>query len=235
MEKNDIAAKIEALLNKTVQNGATEDEAFAAMKAAKKLMDKYGMSEDDLKNAQKDDFVFLATEFDNQDINSRVALVVSSLAEVKVFTQRNEQGKRILVFFGFETDVKFAKHVMEVVYHFHKKGWKQFLKTSDSRGYSAHRTFTIYYASRIRARIEEFINSNKIEFKSTGTGLIVLKDQIVTQELASRIQLQKARVSKGLSKKTKENNAEAAWAGYESANNASLILKQEQAAHTPIG
>ena len=41
MRKEDIARKIEALLNKTVERGATEAEALAATRKAQELMSKY--------------------------------------------------------------------------------------------------------------------------------------------------------------------------------------------------
>lgn len=43
-QKETIASRIEALLNKTVENGATEEEAFAAMEKASELMAKYQMN-----------------------------------------------------------------------------------------------------------------------------------------------------------------------------------------------
>jgi hypothetical protein len=43
-----IKAKIAALLNKKVDNGATEAEAMAALRIAQKLMDEHGVTEKDI-------------------------------------------------------------------------------------------------------------------------------------------------------------------------------------------
>ena len=52
---------IRSLLNKTVDNGATEEEAYAAIKHAKSFMEKYSLTMDDIKkkNVKQEDYGFM--------------------------------------------------------------------------------------------------------------------------------------------------------------------------------
>lgn len=229
MKTNRVIGKIEALLAKTVENGSTEDEAFSAMQMAKRLMLENGITEEDLRSKVSEDYVTVFVNYRNKIIVDYCAVTVAKLAEVEVFRSGDT-----IAFFGFEDDVKFATMAFGIIEHYCTKGWKEFLKTHEARGYKVHKNFVKYYAIRIRARIQEFIDANKIEFSSNSTDLVVLKGQIIKEELASRIQLQKGRKARA-SKKPKTNDEfVAATAGYQAANNAVIALNSNDIDRTKI-
>lgn len=119
MENEKIMNKIMALLNKTVENGATEQEAIAAGLMAQRLMKKYKISE--IVDATK------PKEVIRNDIKIKTKTWISSLAGVigdnfccKVIRTRainviTRKPEYIIKFYGYEQDVKVATKMFNVL------------------------------------------------------------------------------------------------------------------------
>lgn len=119
MENEKIMNKIMALLNKTVENGATEQEAIAAGLMAQRLMKKYKISEVVDTNKPK--------EVIRNDIKIKTKTWISSLAGVigdnfccKVIRTRainviTRKPEYIIKFYGYKQDVKVATKMFNVL------------------------------------------------------------------------------------------------------------------------
>src|SRR5690606_647437 len=91
-QQKKIAARIKALMAKTAENGATEEEALAAMQKARELMDKYGLTMDAIKadaetidkqSMKRDDYKTFV-------IKDRLASEVARYCDCKVWMSRSE-------------------------------------------------------------------------------------------------------------------------------------------------
>lgn len=119
MENEKIMNKIMALLNKTVENGATEQEAIAAGLMAQRLMKKYKISE--VVDTTK------PKEVIRNDIKIKTKTWISSLAGVigdnfccKVIRTRainviTRKPEYIIKFYGYKQDVKVATKMFNVL------------------------------------------------------------------------------------------------------------------------
>lgn len=119
MENEKIMNKIMALLNKTVENGATEQEAIAAGLMAQRLMKKYKISEvvditkpkevirNDVKIKTKTWISFLAGVIGD---NFCCQVIKSPVINVKT-----RKSTYIIRFYGYEQDVKVATKMFNVL------------------------------------------------------------------------------------------------------------------------
>ncbi len=119
MENEKIMNKIMALLNKTVENGATEQEAIAAGLMAQRLMKKYKISE--VVDTTK------PKEVIRNDIKIKTKTWISSLAGVigdnfccKVIRTRainviTRKPEYIIKFYGYKQDVKVATKMFNIL------------------------------------------------------------------------------------------------------------------------
>lgn len=173
---------IKNLLNKNIQNGATEDEAMQAIALAQKLMSKYSLSMDDLKNENisVDDFVW--GSMDSHDApkkgNTFKNLVAQSIAmftETKVVNMNVDKGKFVVSFYGYRVDVELAVYMHNICMAAYESEWAKH-KSLYGQTKGTKKIFGIGMAERIEERI---VSMMPPKTKTTGTDIIVLKNQIV--------------------------------------------------------
>lgn len=106
IRKEKIAKKIEALLAKTVENGATEAEALLAMKKAQDLMKEYYLSVEDIEQYKTENEIIIETVTDKyKGCNiSQFYYWLGKLFDVKIITTKKFGGSHMV--YGFEQDVK---------------------------------------------------------------------------------------------------------------------------------
>lgn len=150
INRSKVAAKIRALLGKTVDNGATEEEALTAALKARELMDRYGINVSEAE--------LLEEGFDGQDsssddperilIQKTLGYGVSLFTETHVWIAKREQsdcavqhdlfgGKRAdyyssrkyntLHFFGLQSDVVFAVWLIQMLETFVKRAANKYI------------------------------------------------------------------------------------------------------------
>lgn len=116
MTKESILNKIKNLLNQTVDNGCTEDEAANAFKLARKLMVKYKINEKDV--SQKDSKVIQIELKDYNIIIGWVFYLINVFCEnFGVLHYTTKRGRNhTLTLFGLETDVNCVKELIDCAY-----------------------------------------------------------------------------------------------------------------------
>jgi hypothetical protein len=185
-ERQEIAAKIRALLAKTVDAGCTEQEAVAAAAKAKELMDRYqvDLSETELED---DGLAKGTTEFPERrklNVQDLIGWEIADYCEVKAWKSRGEppyfeRRRWRFVYFGLRSDVEFANWLL--------KGLEAFIwQKADEFGgsYFDKRNFAMGCAERITERLRAEIKARKQKPKtmSSGRDLVVVKHEIVQRE-----------------------------------------------------
>lgn len=118
MTKESILNKIKNLLNQTVDNGCTEDEAANAFKLARKLMVKYKIDEKDV--SQKDSKVVQVELKDYNIVVGWVFYLINVFCEnFGVLHYTTKRGRNhTLTLFGLETDVECVKELIDYAYNY---------------------------------------------------------------------------------------------------------------------
>ena len=193
-ELDRIKLKIKALSEKTVENGATEQEAMSAMAGVGRLLSQYNltMSEIDVRTSS---FKQIALDVGDRQMHP-VSFTVMSLARLidgKVWSSRRNGGCKT-VFFGQEQDLELVEYLFKVIkaaidtetVAFKKNDYYKSLPRFSKR--TATSSFQKGMASHISIRLKNIKAENDAALKSaaalkkTGTDLLVLKKQLTEQE-----------------------------------------------------
>lgn len=180
-----IAARIKALLAKSVENGATEEEALAAMQKARELMDKYGVTAAALE-AEADTIKaenFRRDGWGTFIIKDRLASNVALYTDCKVWFDFGGD-YRIL---GSETDRQFCMWLLDSLDQFIRRACVEFIKTQSIRGkkWDHEKAFCIGAINRINARLAALIaERRKTVTTKDGRSLVVIKSDLVTKAFA---------------------------------------------------
>jgi hypothetical protein len=104
--------KLQSLQNKTTANGCTEQEALHAAEKVAELLDKYGLSIEQLKlDTAKDECSAGAFDLGSKRQTHPVVLCMSAIAKytsTKSWYKNGGSGPIEYTFFGFRTDVEIA-------------------------------------------------------------------------------------------------------------------------------
>lgn len=190
--KIELAAKIRALLAKTVDNGCTEAEAMAAAAKAKQLMDEYQIDLDEA-GLEAEGFVRGTAEgAEARKLNAQdwLANAISSYCEVKSWRTATggtyARAKYRYVFFGLKSDVEFANWLLKALEAFCWQRADAWAIETGQGDYLSKRNFVMGCASRISQRLREEAAARKAANQHTATGksLIVVKGALVDREFA---------------------------------------------------
>ncbi len=202
MSNDKIKTKIQALLNKTEKNGASQSEAVSAFSIAQKLMEEYGVTLDDLKNHSEKSYDFSSStakqDFNNLSIIDKFcAQAIAKYTDTKVSNMPSftygKTGRRIkhskIMYFGYSVDVELAIYIYKVCEMALEYEWKMFsVKLPKHVRAKMRTTFQVAMATKIADRL----NAMKTETKSTKNDLIVLKNQIVEKKFNEQFTNQKS-------------------------------------------
>lgn len=229
---------LEALLAKTTERGATEGEALAAAEKAQEIMDKYGLSLQDIQATTSQDTGF-------QDIpgHGRITLheVLMCCAELARFTgtkvwinkemRHNKAGTKIRVepnirFFGLHADVDVAVFLyrtfqMAMEYEW-AKHWKEFKYEKGYDGVSprtARRSFMAGMAMRLNERLETIREARQSANVNDCRAIVVAKTAVVEKAWAAAFDPRKFQSARSRSVRY---NADAFDAGQAAGNNVDL-------------
>ena len=128
IDKKTIKNKINALLAKTTENGASEAEALGAMNKAKELMMQYYITEDDLTNPfefEKCVFKKVSRPKSGYDLQGFLASL-SHLFDCEHFYTKNT-----VTFFGFEEDTELCAYFYTFIIRACLKAKEDYMKTND--------------------------------------------------------------------------------------------------------
>jgi Protein of unknown function (DUF2786) len=218
--KTAILRRIRALAAKTVENGCTEEEAFAAAALLAKLVDKYGFSPDDI-NEPAEKLTEAKIRTGQARAKEWFAMAVANYCDCEVFLRRIDTNNKELVFFGMETDILMCNYVMSILERANETGFKHYLmqqklnasygvKKSQKEIYHDRKAFDAGMANRVNARLKEMKAARNSAVDETtgktGGALVVVKNAAVTQEFAKRYR------TKPRNTRTRVNNSGAAYA-----------------------
>jgi hypothetical protein len=189
-EGSELAAKIRALLAKTVDNGCTEAEAMAAAVKAKQLMDQYQVGLSDIE-LEEEGYVRgtaqcpEARKFNAQDW---LASAIEAYTETRSWkTHAGYQKKWRYVFFGLRSDVEFANWLLKSLECFAWQKAEEYAVRSGNTDYLSKRNFVMGCCERISERLREETTARTRKQTTAaaalgGRALVVVKYQLVQRE-----------------------------------------------------
>lgn len=192
-DKNKILKKIQALMAKTVENGASEKEALSATSKAAMLLEKYNLSmqDVDLENTNCDEGLYKIGKKQSHPV-SYLCSVIGELTGTKVMLRTDHhEGSKYIVYFGLKHDIQVALYITEIIHKAMEREFKIFKKTFDYK-YSnmqpktKRHSFMMGMVMRLQERIAVMIYEKEQRRKeqniTTGTSLVVVKDEMVAEE-----------------------------------------------------
>ena len=185
-DRDAILARIRALLAKTVANGCTEAEAVAAAELAAKLLAKHNLTLDEAELRASP--VATRAQVHNDEVGVRLwnpASAIADLTGTTYWTTSAGVQPVKVSFFGFAHEVEIATYLLEICARA-MRGQLASLEHGLALLRPAARQLRIRpfldgMADRLRERIRALIPP-----PATGTGLIVLRGQLIADELAAR-------------------------------------------------
>lgn len=176
----NIKRKITALLKKRVENGATKEEAEAAIRKAAELMAEYMIDEKDLQDKQ-DPFIEKKTKRRNTKATIPLAPALEKLfCTQSYFTHADGEQW----FFGRENDVDLAIYFYNVIYDAMERETRAFRKTEVYKAATAfihtrhtvERDFQNGFLIGVYGQVEKLVNENSERTRrTTGTDLVVVR------------------------------------------------------------
>jgi len=230
---NSLLSKIRALLNKTIENGCTEAEAYMAAKKAAELMDQHGFQNADLeiKEAITEDAYF-APGRQLGDVG-KVVVSIANYCDVKVWCNRaskNHGGQTKIVFFGRESDVEVAKYLTGFLSHAFEFEWRSYfssIKNTDNHtmhGRAIRASFITGMANRISSRLRQMkVERNKSYDAASGKSghdLVLVKNADV-ENAYNALQI---KLKKGSKVQTHVSNTSALYAGIDAGNRVNITM-----------
>jgi len=196
-KKESLVKKIKALLEKTVANGCTEEEANSAATLAQKLMDDYGVTLGEIEAAtDKKDFVEQGVFETNLDGRANASMdhvhfcghAVARFCGCEYFVR----GSTKMVYFGFKADTEIAKYLTEVFRVAMRTEWKKWYAVESNKaslnGFRKRglRDFCVGMARRLSERLDDMVAEREAAMKpkSNSRALVVVKSQIVADAYA---------------------------------------------------
>lgn len=184
-----IAAKIRALLGKTIENGCTEAEALLAATKAQQLMEKHqlSMTETELKSEEVSrDYRPSQGRIDAM-IRNLMCCAIADFTDCRVYLHSgwiNGKNNSQTVYVGLKTDVDFARWLHDSLSAFIDRGAIDAAKHGFDR-----RTFAMGAASRVAGRLRELTKARKTaaaQHKGTGTDLVIVTKSTMVQAYMDR-------------------------------------------------
>ena len=208
-ELDRVKLKIKALAAKTVDRGATEEEALAAMNVVGRLLTQYNLSmnELDVRDASYKTIHMQIGRQKRHPIDHAVPAIAAMTGTKTWFHKRWGTGNSTYAFFGQEQDLQMAEYLFKVIMSAMESELKTFKRTVEYHAVtwaggkaSAAISFQRGMASRLSVRLQEMKQEQDEELKAravTGTALVVLKSQLVEEEFKKQagVKLRTARTS----------------------------------------
>jgi hypothetical protein len=177
--KDSIAAKIRALLAKTVENGATEHEAHAAAAKARQLMDEYqlSLSEVELREEGLSKIEMTFPGRLGRFVASDLQGAVSAYTETRTWAN---YGNTEHHFLGLASDIIFAEWLLPMLVNLVCREANTYGRARRDRSLKMH--FAGGMARRISARMHVDVRLRKMN-QSTGKGLVVAKNAMINARM----------------------------------------------------
>lgn len=186
-QQKKIAARIKALMAKTTENGATEEEMLAAMQKARELMDKYGLTMEAIKAdaATIDRQTTPRDHFKTFYIKDKLAMAVGDYCDCKVWMQRSEG---TYTFFGTEQDRQFAIWLLDSLDQFVRNATIRYMEGLGHSGgkgpWDKQKGFMVGCVDRINRRLHALTQERVAQKAGNGRSLVLIKMNLVDKAFA---------------------------------------------------
>lgn len=194
IEREKAKRKIIALLNKTVDKGATESEAMLAAEKASELMAFYDVECGELefqeKNIVKESVA--CKSYARREYVSSAAMGIAKLCQTRVWKCT---GVDKFVYFGFKHDVDIAVAMFSYLEDAALRAVEDFEESATFEGMinggyakkSVIMSFIKGFDSRIHSRLSEMAKErDKAVILSTGTSLVPMKESEIDREMKAQ-------------------------------------------------
>ena len=203
----NIKARIVKLSKMTVENGCSEAEAMTAAAKLAAILDENGMTAEEIKSFSREESgnKMETANFGNKKKLHEVQFCVNAIAkffDVKVWSATTSVN-RVIRYFGFPNDVAAAIALTETLVYAMEGDFDRYMlnNVQSVHGKTLRKNFMVGFAHRVSERLKELkLERNPV---TTGTALVVLKNQVVEAE-AEKLNLQ---LKKGASNRTTANTA----------------------------
>jgi hypothetical protein len=200
-ERQKVASKILGLMQKTVDNGCSEQEALSAAEMVKKLRIQYDMTMTNVELLadpvhefsfdRNDEMNFLPEDFCIEGISALCGVKIwhTKRAEKALFT--NEiHNVRLLTILGTEQDVRYAHWLYEMIATTIESAFTAYRNTllykRNPNPIEAGSSFKMGMSVRINVRLLELSNVDFGGQSATGTDLVVIKAEKLSAAMAAR-------------------------------------------------
>lgn len=229
MSKESIIARINALLSKTTENGCTEAEAAMAMHKAQQLMMQHAIESGELGlRAEKCEILRIP-------FNKTLEFLQTALAAWCGCKTYIGGSRTVAVFFGLPSDLQIVKYMYDYLAAVLDQEAAAYRKTADYAelrarglsGISIGATFRMGVVMRIAERLREMTRAQEAQERqqtgvTTGTALVVIKNQVVNDQYAEYLRDNGLRMGKARRSNRSLSSADAYQAGRAAGDGVSL-------------
>ncbi len=192
VDLDKVLGRIQALREKTVDRGCTEQEALLAAEKVAELLDRYGLSlsEVELKN-QPCEGAGIETGRKRFGPIDACIPVVGHFCDCRVWSEKTAEGEIRYVFFGLPADVAGARYLYDLIERAFETETEQFkagplyARHHSSQRRTATTSFQTGLADGIARKLRTLHDEREATMRtSTGRDLVPIKEAIVEDELA---------------------------------------------------
>lgn len=196
MDRDKIAARIRALLSKTVENGCTEDEAIAAAEKAAEMLARYNLTVDEVQMRASP--FSRHTENHDDAVGERlwkVADPISALTGARYWQSPVGVRPIEINFFGFEHEVLVARYLLEICANAMRVQEERLRRENRLLVPRAQMRKVVPFLDGMSDRLYRRLKA-LVPPAPTGTGLVVLRNSLIDQALGLKFTSQRTRPSR---------------------------------------
>jgi Protein of unknown function (DUF2786) len=187
-EREKIAEKIKALLNKTVDNGCTEEEMNAALVKAQALRDAHEITDDELRLTKAEAAVLRSEPEDSLDPHNIKWFLMGAVADFcncRAWQTRRRDTKQV-EFCGLQSDAQLATWLLDTLTQFVQAELaRHLMDTLPPKGERRRviRGFVQGCCDRIGHRLRALCAQSAAAATSNGRELVLVKNAAVTAKM----------------------------------------------------
>jgi uncharacterized protein DUF2786 len=191
-EREKVKERVAKLLNMTVDNGASENEAMTAAKRAAELMAHYDIeaSELSLRDTKAIAQIVVVRKYGNVVIGSKAAVHIARLCDCMIWYKTSERrgSKPTFTFFGLPRDAEVAAYLFDLVSNgilaetdiYKASSTFEMNKTAGTHGRVLIHSFIEGMDDRISARLDALRREkHQTIHEATGRSLVVSKEELI--------------------------------------------------------
>ncbi len=183
-----LKARLQALREKTIANGCTEEEALSAAAKVAELLDRHDLSLSDLeiRDEQCTQSAIETNRKQRQPISSCIP-AIADYCDCKVWQEKDETGRVRYVFFGLRPSIEMAHYVYDVIATAMQTAWMDYARQQRFIRYGHDEKGSFLFGMAVS--IADKLGAMKAERDeairvSTGRDLVVVRHAIVEAEFA---------------------------------------------------